>query len=60
MQPLPHHYNVTVAAHEKGPTEITSPGLNPLISAPPREFDGPGNCGHLKHSSSRLSLTAWF
>ena len=43
MQPLPHHYNVTVAAHEKGPTEITSPGLNPLISAPPREFDGPGN-----------------
>jgi uncharacterized OsmC-like protein len=43
MQPLPHYYNVTVAAGEKGPTEITSPGLDPLISAPPREFDGPGN-----------------
>jgi peroxiredoxin-like protein len=43
MQPLPHHYNVNVAAGENGPTKITSPGLNPLISAPPREFDGPGN-----------------
>jgi hypothetical protein len=43
MQPLPHHYNVAVTAGEQGPTEITSAGLNPLISAPPREFDGPGN-----------------
>jgi peroxiredoxin-like protein len=32
-----------VASGDNGPTKITSPGLNPLISAPPREFDGPGN-----------------
>ena len=43
MQPLPHHYNVTVIASEEASTEITSRGLNPLISAPPSEFDGPGN-----------------
>jgi peroxiredoxin-like protein len=43
MQPLPHHYAVTVAASEKAPAEITSRGLNPLDSAPPSEFDGPGN-----------------
>jgi peroxiredoxin-like protein len=43
MQPLPHHYNVTAAANEKGQIEITSQGLKPLISAPPMEFDGPGN-----------------
>jgi organic hydroperoxide reductase OsmC/OhrA len=42
MQPLPHHYNVTATAGEKGPVEITSHGLKPLISAPPLEFDGPG------------------
>jgi peroxiredoxin-like protein len=43
MQPLPHQYNVTVSAHETGPAEIQSPGLNSLTSAPPREFGGPGN-----------------
>ena len=43
MQPLPHHYDVTVTASEKGPVEITSRGLNTLTSAPPLEFDGPGN-----------------
>jgi len=34
---------VTVRASEKGSVEIVSEGLNPLKSAPPREFDGPGN-----------------
>jgi len=43
MQPLPHHYDVTVTASELGPAEIESPGLSTVISAPPLEFDGPGN-----------------
>jgi organic hydroperoxide reductase OsmC/OhrA len=43
MQALPHHYNVTVAAAEKGPAEITSHKLMPLTSAPPLQFEGPGD-----------------
>jgi peroxiredoxin-like protein len=43
MQPLPHYYDVTAMANGKGHTEITSQGLMPLMSAPPAEFDGPGN-----------------
>jgi len=43
MQPLPHHYEVTLTASEGTPVEIRSRGLSPLISAPPPEFDGPGN-----------------
>jgi len=43
MQPLPHYYDVTVTASEEGSAEIASRGLNPLVSAPPSEFGGPGN-----------------
>jgi peroxiredoxin-like protein len=43
MQPLPHYYDVTVHASAEGSAEITSSRLNPLVSAPPLEFDGPGN-----------------
>ena len=43
MQPLPHYYDVTAMANEKGHMEITSRGLTPVTSAPPAEFDGPGN-----------------
>ena len=43
MQPLPHHYGVTATAEENGHTEITAKGLPPIASAPPAEFDGPGN-----------------
>jgi organic hydroperoxide reductase OsmC/OhrA len=43
MKPLPHHYDVTVKATEKNAVEITSRGLTALVSAPPPEFDGPGN-----------------
>jgi organic hydroperoxide reductase OsmC/OhrA len=43
MQPFPHGYNVTVTATEDAPPQISSPGLSPLLSAPPSEFGGPGN-----------------
>jgi peroxiredoxin-like protein len=42
MKPLPHRYPVRVTASHQGPAEITSPGLERLVSAPPIEFDGPG------------------
>ena len=43
MKPLPHYYNVTVTANGEAPSEITSPGLKRIVSAPPTEFGGPGN-----------------
>lgn len=42
MQPLPHQYDVTVTAREQDLVQITAANLNPLLSAPPAEFDGPG------------------
>ena len=43
MQPLPHHYDVTVTANEMGRAQITSPGLSVIASEPPPQFDGSGN-----------------
>jgi len=43
MKPLPHYYDVTATTRENGRVEITSNQLTPLVSAPPAEFDGPGN-----------------
>lgn len=43
MQPLPHHYEVTVDGNKQGHVTLTSPGLKPLTSAPPAQFGGPGN-----------------
>jgi peroxiredoxin-like protein len=42
MQDLPHHYRVTAKAADAEVT-LTSPGLEPLTSAPPAEFGGPGD-----------------
>jgi organic hydroperoxide reductase OsmC/OhrA len=43
MKPLPHRYNVTITAGERTKAVITSDGLEPFSSAPPAEFDGPGD-----------------
>jgi organic hydroperoxide reductase OsmC/OhrA len=43
MKPYPHHYSVDATA---GPTEsvdLSAAGLPSLASAPPVEFDGPGD-----------------
>jgi peroxiredoxin-like protein len=42
MQPLPHHYKVTVSASDSAEVEISSQGLTSIRSAPPAEFGGPG------------------
>ena len=43
MKCWPHHYHVNVEAGGQDHTEISSPGLTPFVSAPPAEFDGPGD-----------------
>jgi len=43
MKPLPHEYTVTASALDKTAVTLTSQELPPLESAPPREFDGPGD-----------------
>lgn len=43
MQELPHHYAVTASAEIKDNVRLDSPGLQPLESAGPAEFGGPGD-----------------
>ncbi|MBS0376250.1 MAG: OsmC family protein [Proteobacteria bacterium] len=43
MHPYPHTYVVTSQGTATGPVSITSPGVPPLTTAPPKEFDGPGD-----------------
>jgi organic hydroperoxide reductase OsmC/OhrA len=43
MHPYPHRYRVTAATGLEGDVVLASAGLAPLNSAPPIEFDGPGN-----------------
>lgn len=43
MQKLPHHYRVAAASRPDGHVDLSSPGLDTLKSAPPVEYDGPGD-----------------
>lgn len=43
MQPYPHTYSVTSRGAATGLVPVESPGLPPLSTAPPKEFDGPGD-----------------
>lgn len=43
MHPYPHRYQVAASAAPTGEVDLTSPGLAPIESAPPKEFDGPGD-----------------
>jgi organic hydroperoxide reductase OsmC/OhrA len=43
MKPYPHHYKVASTAAPDGEVMLWSAGLEPMRSAPPVEFDGPGN-----------------
>ena len=40
---LPHHYTVSARASSEGEVSLQSQGLDPIASAPPVEFGGPGN-----------------
>jgi organic hydroperoxide reductase OsmC/OhrA len=43
MHPYPHIYNVTAKGTATGLVSVESLGLPPLTTAPPKEFDGPGD-----------------
>jgi organic hydroperoxide reductase OsmC/OhrA len=43
MQPYPHTYSATSKGSATGLVPVESPGLPALSTAPPKEFDGPGD-----------------
>ena len=43
MHPFPHRYQVSGAAQPEGTVQLSSAGLPDLATAPPAEFDGPGD-----------------
>jgi organic hydroperoxide reductase OsmC/OhrA len=43
MHPYPHHYVVSASAAPEGDVPVSSAGLPTLATAPPAEFDGPGD-----------------
>jgi organic hydroperoxide reductase OsmC/OhrA len=43
MHPYPHLYTVQASATPEGDVPVTSSGLPALTTAPPAEFDGPGD-----------------
>jgi len=43
MKPLPHLYEVTLSGGPEGYATLLASGVPPLRSAPPKDFDGPGD-----------------
>lgn len=43
MHPYPHQYTVHATAEPTGDVPLTAAGLPPIPTAPPAEFDGPGD-----------------
>jgi peroxiredoxin-like protein len=43
MKPLPHRYEVRIVAGPVGRATLSSGGVPDLATAPPLEFDGPGD-----------------
>jgi organic hydroperoxide reductase OsmC/OhrA len=43
MHPFPHHYLVHAAVRPVGDVPLSADGMRVIESAPPKEFDGPGN-----------------
>jgi organic hydroperoxide reductase OsmC/OhrA len=43
MHPFPHHYFVNAVVRPVGDVPLSTEGVRIIESAPPKEFDGPGN-----------------
>lgn len=43
MKSLPHRYRAEATATSEGEVRVASPGLPALTTAPPAEYDGPGD-----------------
>ena len=49
MKPLPHDYEVDLTGGAQGYATISAVGLPDLTTAPPREYDGPGDAWSPEH-----------
>lgn len=49
MKPFPHRYESQLTGSAEGYAPLTSPGLPELASAPPADFDGPGDAWSPEH-----------
>lgn len=49
MTPLPHRYEVHLTGGPSGYAEVTTAGVPGLRTAPPPEFDGPGDAWSPEH-----------
>ena len=43
MHPFPHRYHVNASVRPGGDVPLSAEGMRIIESAPPKEFDGPGN-----------------
>jgi peroxiredoxin-like protein len=49
MKPLPHRYDVRLTGGPDGYAALSSPGMPELKSAPPLDYDGPGDAWSPEH-----------
>lgn len=49
MKPLPHRYDVRLTGGPAGYATLSAPGVPELTSAPPLDFDGPGDAWSPEH-----------
>jgi peroxiredoxin-like protein len=49
MKPLPHHYDVHLSGAPSGYAELSTAGVPLLRTAPPAEYDGPGDTWSPEH-----------
>ena len=49
MKPLPHRYDVRLTGSPTGYATLTAPGVPDMATAPPSDFDGPGDAWSPEH-----------
>jgi organic hydroperoxide reductase OsmC/OhrA len=49
MKPLPHHYDVHLGGAASGYAELSTAGVPLLRTAPPADYDGPGDAWSPEH-----------
>ena len=49
MKPLPHDYHVLLTGGPSGYATVSTPGIPDLRTAPPVDFDGPGDAWSPEH-----------
>jgi organic hydroperoxide reductase OsmC/OhrA len=49
MKPLPHHYDVNLTGGPSGYAELSTVGVPCLRTAPPVDYDGPGDAWSPEH-----------